>query len=385
MKTTHICPSYKPAYIYGGPTMSVSKLCEGLAQAGCNTELLTTTANGKTTLKVPTNRPVWLDGVLVYYFKCFSNAPLHFSPALLWHLLFKKDVKLLHLHSWWNSAIILACIVAKMKKIPVLLSPRGMLTPYTLENRNKVFKSLIHQLIGNRLLEYCHIHASTEKEKQDMLSFIKPKSVTVIPNLVRLPEVPSNYIPVQLLKSDANRAIKLVFLSRIEEKKGLGILFAALAKADFKWKLLIAGTGETKYLKRLKNLAAHLGITSSLSWLGQVQDEDKFQLLAGQDLMVLPSHNESFANVVVESLLVGTPVVISDQVGLADYVSAKNMGWISKLTVDDLNHALSEARGSQQQRDRIRKQAPEIIKTDFSDQNLIVQYLRLYKSIGKNG
>ena len=381
MRTTHICPSYKPAYIYGGPIMSVSKLCEALSKAGYRTEMLTTTANGKAALTVPTHAPVHLDGVLVYYFKCVSNAPTHFSPALLWHLIFKKDIKLLHLHSWWNSVVVLACLLAKMKKIPVLLSPRGMLTPYTLKNKNRVFKSIIHQLFGDGLLKYCHVHASTEKEKQDMLSFIKPKSITVIPNLIRLPEIHQS----SFSNSNLNPVINLIFLSRLEEKKGLGILFRALSKVNFKWQLTIAGTGEIRYIKRLKSLALHLGIASSLKWLGYVHDEEKFNILAKHDLMVLPSHNESFANVVIESLLVGTAVVISDQVGLAEYVSCKNMGWVSKLTADDFGHAITDAHTNQQQRKRIRQQAPNIIKEDFSDQSLITQYLRLYKSIRRNG
>ncbi|RZL98004.1 MAG: hypothetical protein EOO88_61765, partial [Pedobacter sp.] len=89
MKIIQISASYKPAYIYGGPIMSVAKLCEALVETeeqrarskeqGIKTEeqgtkskeqgarnkdrileaeVFTTTANGKTELDVNTNDPV---------------------------------------------------------------------------------------------------------------------------------------------------------------------------------------------------------------------------------------------------------------------------------------------------------------------------------------
>lgn len=56
MKIIQICAAYKPAYIYGGPTMSVSKLSEELVKAGLDVVVLATTANGKVELNVPVGK-----------------------------------------------------------------------------------------------------------------------------------------------------------------------------------------------------------------------------------------------------------------------------------------------------------------------------------------
>jgi len=188
-KILQISAAYKPAYIYGGPTMSVAKLCEALVNADTELEVLTTTANGKTELDVKPNQPQQVDGVTVTYFRRITKDHTHFSPALLREL--RKKIQenrhtVLHIHAWWNLVSIFSCQIAKWSKIPVVLSPRGMLTSYTLANRNGGFKSIIHRFMGKKLLRYCHIHATSEKEKQDILKIVKPKNITVIPNLVEL-------------------------------------------------------------------------------------------------------------------------------------------------------------------------------------------------------
>ncbi|RME09021.1 MAG: glycosyl transferase, partial [Bacteroidetes bacterium] len=58
MKILQLIPTYKPAYVYGGPIFSVSKLCETLAAEGHEVRMLTTTANGPDELQVPTGKKV---------------------------------------------------------------------------------------------------------------------------------------------------------------------------------------------------------------------------------------------------------------------------------------------------------------------------------------
>src|SRR5690606_32929737 len=121
---------------------------------------------------------------------------------------------------------------------------------------------------------------------------------------------------------------RLLFLSRIEEKKGLDTLFDALSRCSIHWELAIAGDGQPGYLEQLKSQTSTLGIDRHIRWLGHVGVDEKFEVIRQHDLLVLPSHDENFANVVVESLSVGTPVLISKQVGLADYVQSLNLGWV---------------------------------------------------------
>ncbi|WP_406825658.1 XrtY-associated glycosyltransferase XYAG1 [Pedobacter sp. KACC 23697] len=402
MKVIHITASYKPAYIYGGPIQSVGKLCEalvGLALSGeglgvNDVQVFTTTANGTKELDVKIGIPVLIDGVSVTYFKRQTKDHSHFSPGLLSELrkkilrypqddsnnkVYKRQTPnaklIIHIHAWWNLVSVLSCLVAKWYGVPVILSPRGMLTSYTLGNRNSLSKTIIHILLGKQLLKYCHIHATSEQEKKDILKIITPKSITVIPNLV------SFQFPVSSTHTSNSDTLRLLFLSRIEEKKGLELLFEALAIVNIPWKLTIAGTGKVEYVQNLKLKAEKLRIHQQISWIGQVTNEDKFNLLARHDLTALTSYNENFANVVVESLSVGTPVIISKFVGLADYVADKNLGWITGLNTEDIKSGILSAYQDIKKRKEIRSTAPFLVNTDFNDDTLAKQYIEYYKKI----
>ncbi|WP_379093604.1 XrtY-associated glycosyltransferase XYAG1 [Pedobacter sp. UC225_65] len=383
IKVLQITAAYKPAYIYGGPTMSVSKLCEALVEANVDTEVLTTTANGKTELDVEPNKPAKVDGVDVTYFKRLTKDHTHFSPALLSGL--RKKIRsytqlhlVVHIHAWWNLVSIFSCALAKWYNVPVVLSPRGMLTNYTAGNRNAGFKSIIHNTIGKNLLRYCHVHVTSEKEKQDVLAIIQPKSITIIPNLVNFPILKANNPQPTLAPKSM---FKLIFLSRIEEKKGLELLLDALASVNFIWELTIAGSGENSYVESLKRKALELNISDQIKWIGQVNNKEKFELMAKHDLLVLTSYNENFANVVIESLSMGTPVLLSDQVGLFDYVQEKNLGWISNLNISDITAQLNLSYEKEDVRLKIRETAPGIILEDFNSTTLINKYIKLYQNI----
>ncbi|RZK55553.1 MAG: glycosyltransferase [Pedobacter sp.] len=446
MKIIQISASYKPAYIYGGPIMSVAKLCEALVETeeqkarikeqgakskerDLKVEVFTTTANGENELAVDTKTPLLVDGVNVRYFKRLTKDHTHFSPALLWAL--RQDILteikeqgtrnkeqiltkgkqratnneqrttnndlIIHIHAWWNLVSLLSCLVAKWYKIPVLLSPRGMLTSYTLGNRNSFSKRLIHSLIGKRLLQYCHIHATSEKEKEDIVALILAKSVTVIPNLVELEEVPSSKFEIQSRerqitinerqatidekRTSNNETFKLIFLSRVEEKKGLDLLFEALAELKFDWSLTIAGSGDESYVKNLKRKSESSKLDKRINWVGQIDKKEKFKLLEEHDLLVLTSYNENFANVVIESLSVGTAVLISKEVGLYDYVQKNNFGWITSINKNSILNNLEQATMDTEKLTTIRSLSPKIVRNDFSKQTLINGYLKIYHQL----
>ncbi|KRT15845.1 hypothetical protein ASU31_12740 [Pedobacter ginsenosidimutans] len=405
MKIIQVSASYKPAYIYGGPIQSVAKLCEAMAalsdrreaKSEVDLQVLTTTANGTSELDVTIGKTTLVDGVKVSYFKRWTKDHSHFSPGLLWNLRKKilrytqddklsiqDDKLIIHIHAWWNLVSVLSCLVAKWYGMQVVLSPRGMLTVYSQHNRSSFSKKLLHKLIGKKLLQYCHVHATSIQEKRDILEIITPRSITVIPNLVNLTsEVPSIKYQVSSRNNLNSPSFKLIFLSRIEKKKGLELLFDALSLLDIDWQLTIAGSGKKEYVADLQVKAQRLKLDHRINWIGQVSDQNKYGLMAKHDLLVLTSYNENFANVVIESLSVGTPVLISDRVGLSDYVCEQQLGWVCALEANDIKEKLITSYRAQEAREKMKQSAPEIIRRDFNDQALAKRYLALYRRLAQ--
>ena len=102
--------------------------------------------------------------------------------------------------------------------------------------------------------------------------------------------------------------MRLLFLSRIHNKKGLETIFEALLQTSNDWFLDIAGDGEDDYVEFLKAEVKRLNLEEKVNWLGWVNGQAKQQLLAHADIFILPSKNENFANAALEALAQGTPV-----------------------------------------------------------------------------
>lgn len=354
--------------------MSVSSLSEQLVKTSHDVLVLTTAANGKEELSVEVNSPQVIDGVNVIYFDRVTKDHTHFSPKLLSALIKKAATfNVIHIHAWWNLVSVLSCIIALAKGVKVVVSPRGTLSNYSFTHKSGFLKSVFHQIIGRNLLRRCVIHATSDSEEQELTALIKPKQIFNIPNFIHLP-------PIEQSKNSGGERIKLLFLSRIDEKKGLDILINALALVNIPWSLSIAGDGDIRYMESLKEIAIAKKIDQHISWLG-FRHTDKFEIYRQHDLFVLPSHNENFGNVVIESLSVGTPVLLSKHVGLADYVSKENLGWVFDLNEVSLKDTIQLATNEKTKRDIIQKDAPILIRSHFSDRVLIRRYEGMYQQI----
>ena len=157
-------------------------------------------------------------------------------------------------------------------------------------------------------------------------------------------------------------------------------MIEALTKVSFDWSLTLAGDGESKeYVEGLQRRSRDLQIDHRISWLGWIKPNERWTLLEAADLLVLPSHNENFANVVIESLSVGTPVLVSRYVGLADYVEENNMGWVCDTTVENIQEKLTQANDQKSLRHQISERSATQIREDFDPTILVNRYIDMYQ------
>lgn len=377
MNILFIVPSYKPAYIYGGPIVSVARLAESLVQIGHTVTVYTTTANGPDELDMPLDRPVIMDGVRVQFFRRITKDHTHISPALwkaVWGTV--KEYDAVHIHSWWNFLILGVSAICALKGIKPVLSPRGMLCEYIFQNKNQFKKKLLHHAVGKHLLQRTYLHVTSDVEWNDCLKLNSSWRGGLIHNIVDLP-----YMPSKDTTHHDNREFTIGFLSRVDPKKGLDILIRALAGVEFPFVLKIAGAGDEAYTQELRRLIKAEGLEGRVEWVGWKKGESKFEFLADVDLFALTSHNENFAVVVIESLSVGTPVLVSEHVGLSRYVKEKNLGWVTTLGLPEVRARLTEAWRARNERLRIRKEAVPIIRADFNEEKLAADYVEMYRNV----
>ena len=119
-------------------------------------------------------------------------------------------------------------------------------------------------------------------------------------------------------------------------RKGFDYLLRAFAKADL-GDAQVAIAGDGAHLRELEALAEELGIAERVHFLGHRDNGP--EIMAALDLFVLSSHNEGMANVMLEAMAGGTPVIASDISGVPQAIGAvegrTQAGWIVPPADDD--------------------------------------------------
>jgi glycosyltransferase involved in cell wall biosynthesis len=130
----------------------------------------------------------------------------------------------------------------------------------------------------------------------------------------------------------------ILFLGRVNWKKGLDRLIAALTQAE-SVRVIIAGNDEDGCQSLLAALAERARVSDRVRFAGPVAGADKAALLDAARALVLPSYSENFGNVVLEAMAAARPVIVTPEVGVADLVRDAGAG----LVVDGAPQPLGQA------------------------------------------
>jgi glycosyltransferase involved in cell wall biosynthesis len=307
LRVLHITPSFYPAFVYGGPTISVYNLCRSLAQNGCEVHVLTTDANGPgAVLDVDTSREVEIaNGLHIRY--CHRIMDVSVSPKLLELLpAYIRQADVVHLMAVYSFPTIPTLLACRMIRKPVVWSPRGMLQRWE-GTRKPRLKAVWERLCRVAAPKRLTLHVTSEQEAAESRQRMPGIDSIVIPNGIEIPGA------VQHVES--NRELRLVYLGRIHPKKGIENLLEAykmlngnLGKTP---SLTIAGDGEPRYADSIRARVEQLPLSRSVTMIGPVHGESKESLFQNADVVVVPSHTENFGLVVAEALARGVPVIAS--------------------------------------------------------------------------
>ncbi|MEO6719119.1 MAG: glycosyltransferase [Ferruginibacter sp.] len=125
--------------------------------------------------------------------------------------------------------------------------------------------------------------------------------------------------------------LKLVFIGRISYLKGVHLILKALQQlSPSKISLDIYGADrEDEYALNCKQIAATM---HNVKWIGSIDSHKVIDLLAGYDLLCLPStFSEMSPLVIQEAFAAGIPVLASDVYGNAEQIKDGINGWLFKF------------------------------------------------------
>ena len=157
----------------------------------------------------------------------------------------------------------------------------------------------------------------------------------------------------------------LITVGGLVERKGFHRVIACLPAllekhADLHYLIVGGPCPEGDMTQALKEQVAALGLNDRVRFLGSISPDDLKWPLSAADIFVLSTRNEGWANVILESMACGVPVVATDVGGNAEVVSSPELGAI--VPFDDqtaLTTALSAALSRQWNAQAIRRYAEE--------------------------
>ena len=294
-----------------------------------------------------------------------------FSNKISKFLFFKPDI--IHINGCWKIRLIFFFILAKFYGVKIVVSPHGMVDPFSLEQKS--FKKKIALLLYQKFIfeNSDLIIVNSIIEKKNFLKLTKKISkIIVIPHGIYFDK------KFKIIKNN-KKDLRFIFFSRIHRSKNLDTLVKIWRKDYFfhKFKLDIYGKIIDKnYFNELK-----IRNVKNINYRGQLNKNIQ-KLLSKYDVFIHPSNSENFGLVIFESLSSGLYLILNKKL--------KKTFLEKKKFAKNINFNLKELKASVRYVLKIKRQIKSIsykqktfryVKKNFDWINISNVYFETYKKL----
>ena len=382
MKLLHVIPSVGP--LRGGPSQIVLDMCERLAAAGLDVTLATTNDNGPDRLNVSLRQEIDQDGYKVIYFHRIAREYTFSWDITGWLARHITNYDFVHIHAAFSYTATISSILARVRHVPYAVTPHGILGQWGLRARRSLAKQLSIALIERPMLNDARfVHATSPVEARELEQLGVRAPLHMIHLGINVPA--HNYrgsMERASIFSGRQEQTIVLFLGRFHSTKGLDLLLPAFAHAACQQPdlvLALAGDGDASYVAWLRDEVHRLNIEDRVLWTGFLRGEEKYAALAHCDIFVLPSYSESFGMSVAEAMFYAKPVLISDQVAIAEVIEAAKAGLVRPCSVESFADGLLQLARNPALRDTLGLRAAQLAQEEFSMAIMIDRMMHAYE------
>ena len=270
-----------------------------------------------------------------------------FCPSILWRFRrLVREADFVTLHSLYSFPVLAGYLLARFHRKPYGISPHGVLAPF--QRAVSAHKKWIYnKVFANRILQNASVifySAEGEREEASALK-LQPPSVLV----------PDGFDPSEFSSLpergefrrrffDGYKGPLVLFLARLNAKKGLDLLIAAMQRVIAERpdvRLAIVGPPDPiSFNKEVLRWVKENGIESQTVLAGAADREMRLQAFADADVYVLPSHAENFGFTIFEAMACGIPVVVSDTLNFASDFARGGVGFVMPRTPEAFSDAI---------------------------------------------
>ena len=334
MRVLNVTQTYFPFLEFGGPPVKVRALSQALARRGHQLTVLTADwgfeprSKSQNPLSATAKRTSlgwrWIDdGVEAVYLPTWMRyRALSWNPEVARFCRERlREFDVVHIFGVYDFLGPTVAGFCRSLRVPYVVEPIGMFTPIV---RSFFLKRMYHLFLGNRMLRRCSsIIATSHQEFTELVSAGLPSERMVLRrNGVDVPEVMPERGYFRAAHGISPEAKLILFLGRLSTKKSPDLLLQAFARLCAQTniamlELAYVGPDDGGMHRKLMRMAGELGLASRVKFCGALFGQAKWSAYRDADVFVLPSQNENFGNAAAEAVAAGTPVVVTEQCGIA--------------------------------------------------------------------
>jgi glycosyltransferase involved in cell wall biosynthesis len=312
---------YLPGFKAGGPIQSVSNFVSSF-KTEFDISIVTSDrdlGDDKPYSNLKLNEWVSFNGYKVMYLD-----RQHQNNKIYRSLFTEKKYDFVYLNSLFSLPFTIKPLYeARKYGLKIVLAPRGMLGDGSL--KIKTFKKRVFLFFTRFIRFFKHItwHATTKEEIRNIKVYIgKHAEIKLAPNLAVLAQ---NFVPRQ---KNIN-CLRLFYLSRISSIKNLHNALNMLRNVQSSYSVqyfIIGPVDDKNYWARCNEIINTLPAHISVEYLGAVPNHKLFEILKCYHFLFLPTLHENYGHAIIESMIAGCPVIISDKTPWLNLYE-KGVGW----------------------------------------------------------
>jgi glycosyltransferase involved in cell wall biosynthesis len=392
MRILNVTETYAPFLEFGGPPVKVHALAQRLAQRGHQVSVLSAdwgiekrlstlgpdidaerspfgwrlTENGVPAIYLPT----WLR----YHAVSWNPAVKRYCRARL------QNFDIVHIFGLYDLLGPAVAAICRTRGLPYVVEPIGMFLPIV---RNFQLKRMYHLLLGGPLLRGASALIATSPQEAEELAAggLAREKIVLRPNGVAAPStwpVPGSFRALHRIPREAKLVL---YLGRLSTKKSPDLLLDAFARLPERLggnevHLSFTGPDEGGLRTRLEQMSAQLDVSLRVHFAAPAFGEAKWAAYRDADVFVLPSQNENFGNTAAEAVASGTPVIVTQQCGIAPMLKDR-AGLVVPHEAGELANALARLLTDSQLRDEF-KHGCEVVAAELGWSAPVNQMEELY-------
>lgn len=322
MKVLIIMEGFFPGKKYGGPPVSIDNFCSLLKEHKCYIVTHNHDKDDKVVYK-GIDSCTWIkrENCSIMYLPDQKYTKKEFD-----YIICGINPDLIYLQGLFQQCVLPCLQLAKKYKKKVLLAPRGELCAGAFKKKYKKIPYIWFLRLTD-IISKISFQSTSDEETQAIVKYlgIHPSKIHFLTNIPSIPK--KEYLREKKRKGRA----KFVFLSRIHPKKNLISAIQYLHAVDGEVFFDIYGPiEENGYWNECQKEIKRLPSNIKVNYCGLVSHDKVHNVLSKYDAFIFPTFSENYGHVIVESLIVGTPVILGKGTTPWDDINGK-AGFISDL------------------------------------------------------